>query len=61
MRRWINAQPERDRELIRLLYDAGLTQREAAVRLRITQPRVALLHRRILDRGRVELAGVMDA
>lgn len=53
---WIGSLPERQRELYRLLYVEGLTQRAAAVSLGTSQPRIAQLHRALLSEGAAVLA-----
>lgn len=53
--RWVNRQPHAHREVFRLLYVEGLSQREAAVAMRISQPRVAQLHRKMLAAGHDDL------
>jgi len=44
--------PLSHREVYRLLYIEGMTQRRAAHRLGVSQPRVAQLHRMLLDASR---------
>jgi DNA-directed RNA polymerase specialized sigma24 family protein len=44
--------PRRMRHVYTLLYVKDLSQREAAAKLRVTQPRVAQLHRELLERAR---------
>jgi RNA polymerase sigma factor (sigma-70 family) len=44
--------PQRMRRVYALLYVQDLSQREAAAKLRVTQPRVAQLHRELLERAR---------
>lgn len=53
---WAAGLPHRLRDIYELLYEQGLTQREAAVALGVSQPRVAQLHRALLRRGRFDLA-----
>jgi RNA polymerase sigma factor (sigma-70 family) len=48
---WIDSLPDRLRELYRLLYVEGLTQRAAAEILDASQPRIAQLHRALLREG----------
>ena len=52
---WVSTQPYPLRAVYQHLYVEGLTQREAARVMRISQPRVAQLHQRLLDAGRVDL------
>jgi RNA polymerase sigma factor (sigma-70 family) len=47
--------PRRMRRVYGLLYEQDLTQREAAAKLRLTQPRVAQLHRELLEQARALL------
>ncbi|HEY1694669.1 MAG TPA: sigma-70 family RNA polymerase sigma factor [Polyangiaceae bacterium] len=47
--------PERMRRVYDLLYEQDLSQREAAARLSLTQPRVAQLHRELLEHARALL------
>lgn len=56
---WVASLPSRLGRLYEMLYDHGMTQREAAVRLGLSQPRVAQLHRELLTRGRLELADLV--
>ena len=55
VRWWIASLSDRQRLLYELIYVAGHTQREAAQRLSVSQPRVAQLHQQLLERGRVHL------
>jgi len=52
---WIAGQSAQVQAVFELLYREDLSQREAAKRLGISQPRVAKLHRELLARGRDEL------
>jgi RNA polymerase sigma factor (sigma-70 family) len=61
VRQWRADLPARERDLVVLLYDEGLSQREAAALLDVSQPRVAQLHRRILERGRRALVSLTAA
>lgn len=54
--RWAETLPPRLRELYELLYVHGYSQREAATRLGVTQPRVSQLHQQLLRSGRSSLA-----
>jgi RNA polymerase sigma factor (sigma-70 family) len=56
VRRWVAKQPTRLARLYQLLYVIGVTQREAARQMRLSQPRVAQLHRQLLEAGRRDLA-----
>jgi RNA polymerase sigma factor (sigma-70 family) len=56
--KWVEALPGRLRLIYDLLYEQGLTQRQTGGILGISQPRVAQLHRVLLERGRLELASV---
>lgn len=49
----ISSLPERERELIRLRYYSGLTQREAGRLLGVSQPQVSRIERRALLRLRI--------
>lgn len=53
---WVDGLPRRLQAIYRALYREGRTQREAASILGVSQPRVAQLHRALLERGRRELA-----
>ena len=53
---WVATLPNRQREIYRLIYERGLTQRQVAEILRISQPRIAQLHRALLRRGVLDLA-----
>jgi len=55
VREWIAGQPAQIRKVFELLYEKDLSQREAAEHLGVSQPRVAKLHRELLERGREEL------
>jgi RNA polymerase sigma factor (sigma-70 family) len=52
---WIDTLPFRLRTVYQHLYVDGLTQREAATVMGVTQPRIAQLHARLLDAGRRDL------
>jgi len=56
--RWVAILPDRLRAVYEVLYEQRLTQRQAAAIMRVTQPRIAQLHKAILRRGRAELAEV---
>ena len=58
VRRWAVDLPTRLARLYQLLYVEGATQREAARQMRLSQPRVAQLHRQLLDAGRRDLASL---
>jgi DNA-directed RNA polymerase specialized sigma subunit len=53
---WITHLPLRLRDIYQHLYADERSQREAAHLMRLSQPRVAQLHRQLLKRGREELA-----
>ncbi len=55
VRGWVSRQPGQHRAVFHLLYREELTQREAARQLGLSQPRVAQLHRELLERGAEEL------
>ena len=55
VRQWIDEQPSQLQAVFHLLYCEDLSQREAAVRLGVSQPRVAKLHRQLLARAAEEL------
>lgn len=52
---WVAGLPRRLKAVYRALYAEELTQREAAKILRVSQPRVAQLHRELLELGRRDL------
>ena len=52
---WIIQLPIRLQQVYKLLYIEDYTQREAAAKLGISQPRVAHLHEQLKERGREEL------
>jgi DNA-directed RNA polymerase specialized sigma24 family protein len=54
--RWVNGLPKSLQKLYELIYVKECTQREAASLMRVSQPRIAQLHRQLLQRGRQELA-----
>lgn len=56
VRRWIGQLPANLQLIYYSIYVHGLTQRETAASLRVSQPRVVELHRLLLQRGRRELA-----
>jgi DNA-directed RNA polymerase specialized sigma24 family protein len=53
---WVSRLPQRLQEVYRHIYEEGRSQRDAAKVMRITQPRVAQLHRQLLARGFREFA-----
>ena len=53
---WLSTLPARLRIVFDVLYVRGYTQREASTALNISQPRIAQLHRELLERGRMELS-----
>ena len=53
---WLSTLPARLRTVFDVLYRGGYTQREASTALNISQPRIAQLHRELLERGRMELS-----
>ena len=53
---WVRCLPERLRDVYRYLYAEERSQREAARLMRVSQPRIAQLHQRLIERGREELA-----
>lgn len=55
VREWIAGQSAQVQAVFELLYREELSQREAAERLGVSQPRVAKLHRELLAWGRDEL------
>jgi RNA polymerase sigma factor (sigma-70 family) len=57
--KWLHGLTARFQAIYDLLYVQGHTQREAAAIIGITQPRVAQLHRDLLRRGRMDLAGLV--
>jgi len=56
VRAWVAGLPERLKTIYELIYEQGHTQREAAAILEISQPRVAQLHRDLLEEGKRGLA-----
>jgi len=58
VRNWVAELPTRLARLYQLLYVEGATQREVAGRMRLSQPRVAQLHRQLLEAGRRDLASL---
>jgi RNA polymerase sigma factor (sigma-70 family) len=52
---WLRTLPKRVQQLFTLLYVEGHTQRVAALKLGITQARVAQLHSQLLQRGKLDL------
>lgn len=56
---WLATLPAPLRRVHEAVYQLGHTQREAACLLGISQPRVAVLHRKLIDQGRSALAGLM--
>ncbi len=52
---WIAGLPVPFREVYKHLYSEDLSQREAARIMRMSQPRVAQLHRQLMELGRKEL------
>lgn len=53
---WVAGLPAPFREVYRHLYSEDLSQREAARIMRTSQPRVAQLHRQLIELGRKELS-----
>ncbi|MCC6648413.1 MAG: sigma-70 family RNA polymerase sigma factor [Polyangiaceae bacterium] len=53
---WVEGLPPRLRDVYEHLCAADRSQREAARRMNVSQPRVAQLHRELLERGRQDLA-----
>ena len=51
VRDWVDSQPPQHKAVFDLLYREDLTQREAAARLGVSQPRIAKLHRQLIKRG----------
>jgi RNA polymerase sigma factor (sigma-70 family) len=56
VRIWARTLPSSFKSIYDLLYGSGSTQREAAAALGISQPRVAQLHRSLVERGRRDLS-----
>jgi RNA polymerase sigma factor (sigma-70 family) len=59
--RWVERLPSSLNAIYRVLYRDQRSQRQAGRILGISQPRVAQLHRELLDRGRVELRHVSQS
>jgi RNA polymerase sigma factor (sigma-70 family) len=57
--RWLRSLPRKLQALFDLIYARDITQRDISLSLGISQPRVAQLHRQLLQGGRAELAHVM--
>ena len=53
---WVSRLPRRLQELFRHVYADGRSQREVARIMGLSQPRVAQLHRQLLQRGRTDFA-----
>jgi RNA polymerase sigma factor (sigma-70 family) len=51
VRRWLRTLPTQLQRLYRLLYVEDMSQREAAREMGVSQPRIAQLHRALLQRG----------
>ena len=58
VREWISGLPRILIKVFVLLYRFGLTQREAAARLRVSQPRICQLHTTLIEHGQRDLAGL---
>lgn len=52
---WVNLLPRTLRNVYNLIYVRGLTQREAATKLKLSQSRIAQLHAELLSIGRDQL------
>jgi RNA polymerase sigma factor (sigma-70 family) len=52
---WVGSLPSPMRRIYQHLYAEDLSQREAARLMNLSQPRVAQLHRQLLERGRQQL------
>lgn len=61
VRDWLATLPKVLVDVFLAIYEQGCTQREAARRLGVSQPRVAALHRKLLDHGREEFVAVGPA
>jgi DNA-directed RNA polymerase specialized sigma24 family protein len=59
VRGWVHGLSNRLGQLYQLLYVRGLSQRDAALALDVSQPRVAQLHRTLLAKGRRDLADLI--
>jgi RNA polymerase sigma factor (sigma-70 family) len=55
VRNWVDHLPPILQTVYQLIYESGYTQREAAVILKLSQPRVAQLHSELLGLGRRDL------
>lgn len=55
--RWVGSLPSNLKEIYALIYLEGRTQREAAKLLGVSQPRVAQLHKELVEKTRKALAG----
>ena len=60
VRHWLSTLPEILMQVFELLYNQGHSQREAALSLGVSQPRICQLHHMLLVRGRRALAGLMN-
>lgn len=61
VRSWIAGCPERLQQIFDLLYERGLTQREAAEIMQVSQPRVSQYHQRLIMQGRMTLGALLAA
>jgi|GEM_PF-2078355 len=59
IRKWLEKLPGNLRAIYEALYVAGLSQREVAANLKISQPRVAQLHQQLLAQGKQDLASLI--
>lgn len=57
---WVSGLPSPLCKIYQYLYERELSQREAATHLRVSQARVAQLHRKLLTRGRQQLAASVN-
>jgi RNA polymerase sigma factor (sigma-70 family) len=55
VRRWVRQLPDSLRRVYEALYVDAVTQREAAIQLGVSQPRIAQFHRQLLQRAKQEL------
>lgn len=57
---WLLKAPAKLRQVFEGLYVLGLSQRQLAARLGVSQPRVAALHRELMDSGRMAVLAVAN-
>ncbi|MHB8656058.1 MAG: sigma-70 family RNA polymerase sigma factor [Terriglobia bacterium] len=58
VKEFVQRLPEKLRLIYELVFEKGCTQREAALELKVTQPRIAQLEAELRERGRKELGDI---